>query len=133
MRILSIVALAALLAALPALAQYGKTERSPDGIGTIYMGREIAQVMGHLGAGWLERPQRVDEERPDIVVAGMQLKPADVVADIGAGTGYFSIRIAKAIPTGKVLAVDIQPEMVALLQAAMAKQGVTNIESILST
>jgi precorrin-6B methylase 2 len=122
-----------LLAAAPASAQYSRTQRSPDGTGIVYMGREIAQVMGHLGADWLERPERVREERPDIVVSGMQLKPGDVVADIGAGTGYFSIRIAKAVPQGRVLAVDIQPEMVALLKANMDRQGVANIDSILST
>ena len=122
-----------LLAALPAVAQYTQTAPSRDGIGKVFMGREIAQVMGHFGAAWLERPERVDEERPDIVVAGLQLKPGDVVADIGAGTGYFSIRIAKANPQGRVLAVDIQPEMIQLLKSQMAKAGVANIESILST
>lgn len=124
---------AVLFAALPALAQYTKTAPSRDGIGKVFMGREIAQVMGHFGAAWLERPERVNEERPDIVVAGLQLKPGDVVADIGAGTGYFSIRIAKANPQGKVLAVDIQPEMIQLLKAQMAKADVANIDSILST
>ena len=67
--------------------------------------------MGHLGAGWLERPTREQEEQPRKAIELMELKPTDVVADIGAGTGYFSFRIAAKVPQGKVLAVDIQPEM----------------------
>jgi ubiquinone/menaquinone biosynthesis C-methylase UbiE len=102
-----------------------------DGIGKIYMGREIAQVMGHLGAPWLERAEREDEERPQKLVALMNLRPADVVADIGAGTGYFSFRIAPKVPEGRVLAVDIQPEMLDLLRAGAAERGVDNVEPVL--
>ena len=89
---------------------------SPDGIGKFYMGREIAKVMGHTAAGWLERPSREAEEQPSQVVSALNLKPNDVVADIGAGTGYFSFRIASLIPAGKVLAVDIQPEMLDMIK-----------------
>lgn len=67
---------------------------NPDGIGKFYLGREIAQVMGHQGAGWLERSGRDREERPQRLIDNLGLKPTDTVADIGAGTGYFSFRIA---------------------------------------
>jgi len=65
-----------------------RTLHSPDGIGKFYLGREIAQVMGHEGAGWLERPRRETSEQPQQAIAALNLKPSDIVADIGAGTGY---------------------------------------------
>src|SRR5262245_17280899 len=65
-----------------------RKEHDPDGIGKFYMGREIAQVMGHLGAEWLERPKREEEEAPSKLHEILKLKSGDVVADIGAGTGY---------------------------------------------
>jgi ubiquinone/menaquinone biosynthesis C-methylase UbiE len=102
-----------------------------DGIGKFYMGREIAQVMGHQGADWLERPEREQEEQPQKLVELMALRPTDVVADIGAGTGYFSFRMAAKLPRGKVLAVDIQPEMLDLLTRAAKARGVTNVEPVL--
>jgi len=105
--------------------------RRTTGIGKFYMGREIAFVMGHQAADWLTRPDRVREERPDRVVRNMKLADDDIVADIGAGTGYFSFRIAKKVPNGKVLAVDIQPEMLALLEETKAKEGVANVEGVL--
>ena len=73
-------------------------ERTRDGIGKYYMGREISQVMGHLGAGWLERPKREQEERTDLLIKNMQLGKAEHIADIGAGSGYFSFRISPLIP-----------------------------------
>jgi ubiquinone/menaquinone biosynthesis C-methylase UbiE len=122
-----------LLGAAPAVAQYTEIPRSDDGIGKVYMGREIAHVMGHEGADWLERPERVSEEQPDRVVDAMQLKPADVVADIGAGTGYFSIRIAKKVPQGQVFGEDIQPEMIDLMKENIARAGLTNVHPLLGT
>ena len=119
--------------ALPAFAQYTDIPASSDGIGKLYMGREIARVMGHEGADWLERPQRVTEEQPDKVIDAMQLKPTDVVADIGAGTGYFSIRIAKKVPQGSVIGEDIQPEMIAFMRQNMADAEVTNVRPLLGT
>lgn len=106
----------------------------PDGIGKFYMGREIAAVMGHQAADWLERPERATEEDPDKMIAQLQLKPGDVVADIGAGTGYISRRLAAAVGnSGKVFAVDIQPEMLNLLTNRMAGLGISNVVPVLGT
>jgi ubiquinone/menaquinone biosynthesis C-methylase UbiE len=95
------------------------------------MGREISFVMGHQAAGWLNRPGRIKEEMPDDVVANMNLKPNEVVADIGAGSGYFSFRIAKLVPQGKVLSVDIQQEMLDIIELRKEEDGVKNITGIL--
>ena len=105
--------------------------RRTTGIGKFYMGREISFVMGHQAAQWLNRPGRIQEEMPDAVVENMNLADDHVVADIGAGSGYFSFRIAKKVPNGKVLAVDIQPEMLALIEETKKKDGVENIEGVL--
>ncbi|GAB4040269.1 class I SAM-dependent methyltransferase [Spirosoma gilvum] len=106
---------------------------SLDGIGKIYQGREIAQVMGHLGAAWLERPEREREERTDLLLKSLDLKPTDVVADIGAGTGFFTFRIAPEVPNGKVIAVDIQPEMITYLNQGKTKRKAANVEPVLGT
>jgi len=106
---------------------------SPDGIGKFYMGREIAKVMGHTGALWLERPSRETEEQPSKVVNALNLKPNDVVADIGAGTGYMSFRIAPLLTKGKVFAVDIQPEMLDIIEFLNKENNITNVEPILAT
>ncbi|MEM9722343.1 MAG: methyltransferase domain-containing protein [Bacteroidota bacterium] len=108
-------------------------QRKPNaaGIGKYYMGREISHVMGHLGASWLERPEREAEEQTSLLVENLELGPTDVVADIGAGTGYFSFRMAKLVPEGKVLAVDIQQEMLDIIQVRKQEEGVENIELIL--
>ncbi|AFY42214.1 class I SAM-dependent methyltransferase [Nostoc sp. PCC 7107] len=110
-----------------------RVNHSPDGIGKYYMGREIAKVMGHTGAGWLERPSRELEEQPSKIVGVLDLKPNDVVADIGAGTGYLSFLIAPLLPQGKVLAVDIQPEMLEIIQVSQQEKKITNVEPILAT
>lgn len=104
-----------------------RANHDPDGIGKFYMGREIAHVMGYQGAGWLERAERVDEERPEQVVEQMNLKPADVVADVGAGTGYFSFRISGVVPQGKVYAVDLQPEMLAIIEKRKKRLKAENV------
>ncbi|WP_040006354.1 class I SAM-dependent methyltransferase [Fibrisoma limi] len=111
--------------------QYRSATR--DGIGKVYLGREIAQVMGHLGAAWLERPEREQEERTDLLLDALDLKPTDVVADIGAGTGYFTFLMAPEVPRGKVLAVDIQPEMIEYLNAGKRKRNASNVEAVLGT
>jgi SAM-dependent methyltransferase len=112
-------------------APYELTAPSRDGIGKVYMGREISQVMGHLGAGWLERPARLREERPSAMIDAMDLAPDAVVADIGAGTGYFSFRLGKKVPDGRVLAVDIQQEMLSILRDRITAGHGDNIEPIL--
>jgi SAM-dependent methyltransferase len=104
---------------------------SRDGIGKFYMGREISHVMGHLGAGWLERPERERQERTDLLIAGLTLSEDFVVADIGAGTGYFTFPVAQRVPRGKVFSVDIQPEMLALIAERKVRENVTNVETIL--
>ncbi|MTF39390.1 class I SAM-dependent methyltransferase [Cyanobacterium aponinum] len=86
-----------------------------DGIGKYYLGREIAKVMGHQEFLWLERPSREAEEQPSKVIEALNLQPTDTIADIGAGSGYFSFRIAKKVPQGLVYAVDVQPEMIDII------------------
>ena len=113
---------------------YRHAEASRDGTGKFYLGREIAQVMGHRGAGWLERPERIGEERTDVVLTLLPLEAGDTVADIGAGTGYFSLPMARTVgATGQVLAVDIQPEMLAIIEERMQRAGIANITRILGT
>jgi ubiquinone/menaquinone biosynthesis C-methylase UbiE len=106
---------------------------SPDGIGKWYMGREIARVMGHQGAGWLERAEREQEERPSklIEILSRRIERDDVLADIGAGTGYYSFRLAPLMPKGKVLAVDVQQEMLDILAESAKTREVTNVEPVL--
>jgi ubiquinone/menaquinone biosynthesis C-methylase UbiE len=95
-------------------------------------GRIFAPVMGVGGAGWLERPEREDEEAPSKALDALQLKPGMTVADIGAGSGYYSSRMAKRVgPTGRVYATDIQPGMIALLERRIKSEGLTNVTTVL--
>lgn len=112
-----------------------RTAPNRDGIGKFYMDREISHVMGHQGASWLERPEREEEERTDLLVEALPIKEGDVIADIGTGSGYFAWQFARRVgESGKVLAVDIQPEMLEILAEQMEKRGVADrVEGILST
>jgi len=111
-----------------------RTDHSPDGIGVFFLGREIAHVMSHAGADWLERPEREVEERPDQLVPALNLQPGDQVADVGAGTGYFSWRLAEAVtPQGRVYAVEVQPEMLDRLRRNLTARGLSNVVAILGT
>lgn len=111
-----------------------RKDHDPDGIGKFYMGREIAQVMSHFGAGWLDRPEREKEERTSKLLPPLKIKAGSIVADLGAGSGYHSLRLAEIVgPTGKVLAVDIQPEMLDIIRKKMKDQKVVNIEPVLCT
>jgi precorrin-6B methylase 2 len=108
---------------------YVSTPASVDGIGKRYMDREISGVMGWQGAAWLERDKREREERTDLLLEALALKPGMIVADIGAGTGYLSRRMAPLVaPGGKIIALDLQPEMVNMLQAAVNRSGLKQIE-----
>ena len=118
----------------PASTMYEHKTPSRDGIGKFYMGREISHVMGHLAAGWLERPEREREEMPNRLIEMLKLKEGDVVADIGVGTGYIARRISPKIgETGIVYGVEIQQEMLDILDKKMAEEGITNIKGILGT
>jgi SAM-dependent methyltransferase len=125
---------AAVQAAEKAEPRYATVPASPDGIGKVYLGREIAQVMGFLGAPWLERSERAQEERPDLLLNALELEPGMKVADIGAGTGYYAWRIAqRVVPAGTVYAVDVQPEMISRLEQQMSRRGATNVKAVLGT
>ncbi len=114
--------------------RYTIVPASLDGIGKVYMGREIARVMGFPGASWLERPERTREERPDLVLQALDLQPGMMVADIGAGTGFYAWRIAQQVgDAGIVYAVDIQPRMLTLLDRQLARQGTRNVKPVLGT
>jgi ubiquinone/menaquinone biosynthesis C-methylase UbiE len=109
---------------------YTFTTPSRDGIGKYYLGREISHVMGHLGSDWLERQEREQEERVNQALKNMKLKPDEVIADIGAGSGYYSFRMAKKVSKGKVLAVDLQPEMLDIMRQKIKRNKVKNVELI---
>jgi SAM-dependent methyltransferase len=128
---ISAVVLLAMAATASAQDGYTNTGLSMDGIGKAYMGREIAAVMGFAGASWLERSERNAEEGTDKVIPMLSLKPTDVVADIGAGTGYFSFMLSKAVPQGKVYAVDIQQEMLDVITERKSKGDGVNVTPVL--
>lgn len=111
-----------------------RRDHDPNGIGKIYMGREIAHVMSFHGAPWLERPEREEEERLSALVKLLKLKPGMVVADVGAGSGVISVLMSREVgDDGKVLAIDIQKEMLDLLGDKLNRIGVKNIELVLGT
>lgn len=105
----------------------------PNGIGKFYLGREIAYVMTHEGAGWLDRTEREKEENPKKLLELLKIKPTDVVVDFGAGSGYYTLRMASLVPKGKAIAVDIQPEMLAIIERKKQAAGAENIELIKNT
>jgi len=104
-----------------------------NGIGKWYMGREIAYVMGFEGIGWLERSEREEEEDVSKLIKNMRIKPNDIVADIGAGSGYHTFKIAALTKNGFVYAVDIQPEMLMVIEETKETGKIKNIETILGT
>lgn len=109
-----------------------RKEHDPNGIGKFFMGREIAMVMGHQAAPWLERPEREEEERTDLLIKALDLKEGEVAADIGAGTGYLTERMAREVgSSGLVYGVDIQQEMLDLMMRKMKLKRITNVKPAL--
>jgi ubiquinone/menaquinone biosynthesis C-methylase UbiE len=133
-----LIVLALTLLSVPAIAQEAakpKAKKEPRvQKPREYKGREIAETMSFLGADWLIRESREEEERPDQMLDSLKIKPGDVVADVGAGVGYTSLRLSRRVgPEGKVLATDIQPEMIRMLRANMRTFGVKNVVPLLAT
>ena len=97
-------------------------------------GRRIANVMGHEGAAWLERSEREAEEAPTRAIAALEVRPGQVVADVGAGSGYYAMLLSKAVGAGgRVYATDIQPEMLALIKKKLESTRTSNVEVVLGT
>jgi len=105
----------------------------PNGINKWYMGRQIAQVMSHYGIDWLEREEREREENTTLLLKNLAVKPGMVIADIGAGSGYHSALLSKIVGTGKVFAVDVEPEMIAYLNKRIKQEKLSGIIPVLST
>ncbi len=118
----------------PAPLYETRAEHDRNGIGKFFMGREIALVMGHQAADWLERPEREAEERTDDMIAALKFREGEVVADIGCGSGYVSRKIAKKIGAkGIVYGVEIQQEMLDLLAKRMAMFRIDNVKGVMGT
>ncbi|MEI6587043.1 MAG: class I SAM-dependent methyltransferase [Sediminibacterium sp.] len=97
------------------------------------MGRQIAQVMSHYGIDWLERKERETEENTSLLLKNLAIKPGMIIADIGAGSGYYSALLSKMVGSGKVYAVDVEPEMIAYLNERIKQEKLSHIVPILST
>ncbi len=112
-----------------------EVREQPDSVGTgrYYLGREIAVSLDHSEADWMERPGREVEELPGRLIRVLELSPTDVVADIGAGTGYFTFRLSPEVPRGTVYAVDIDPEMLRLIRQRIEETGIENVQPLLGT
>ena len=121
------------LALSAADSPYSEKEPSRDGIGKVYMGREISFVLGHRGIQWLERDERAKEEQPDRLVELLKLAPKTTIADIGAGSGYITFRLQQALPQGNVVAVDIQQEMLDAIERKIEAGGVSNVSTVLGS
>ena len=112
---------------------YSQKEPSRDGIGKIYMGREISHVMGFHGVAWLERDSREEEENTKLTISKLPINENSKVADVGAGSGFYTFRIANRVPKGKVYAVDIQQEALNYINNKAEKQKVDNVITVLGT
>ena len=112
--------------------EYGTRTRGV-GTGKYYLGREIADPVSPATVDWMERPARAEEQRPDLLLPQLELEPSAVVADVGAGSGYFSFRLSPLVPQGKVIAVDVQQAMLDLIEAKKSEQSVSNVETVLGT
>lgn len=115
------------------LAQAMGEDPAPQPL-TTYQGRTIAPTMPYQGASWLIRDERQREEDCATLLKELRLKPGMTVCDMGCGNGYYSLQMAKKVGArGSVLGVDIQPEMLRLLEARAAEQGIENVEPVLGT
>lgn len=110
---------------------YSYREGDANGIGKWFMGREIAHVMGFQGMNWLERSQREEEENTSVLISNMNIQPTDVIADIGAGSGYHVFKMAPLARNGLVYAVDIQQQMLAAIQYKKDNSNIQNINLVL--
>lgn len=104
-----------------------------DGTGKVYMGREISQVMNFMGMSWLERSTRPQEENTELAIKNLPIDKSSVVADIGAGSGYYTFRIAKRVPDGLVYAVEIQDPAIKYLEEKSKELGFDNVKTIKGT
>lgn len=117
----------ALLASAVVLAQ----QLASPGVHPI-SGRRYAQTMSYLGADWLDRSERVQEEEPDVALDAIKLVTGSTVADVGAGSGYMTVRMARRVgPTGRVFANDIQPQMLSMLRQRLDREKLANVELVL--
>jgi ubiquinone/menaquinone biosynthesis C-methylase UbiE len=112
---------------------YSHKTPSPDGIGKVYLGREISFVMGFQGKDWLERRSREQEESVSLAIENLPITTASVVADLGAGSGYYTYRIAPKVPDGKVYAVEIQDEAIQYLTNRSKELGFDNVIPVKGT
>jgi len=112
---------------------YSQRAPSRDGIGKIYMGREISHVMGFHGVAWLERESRSEEENTQLTIANLPISENSKVADVGAGSGFYTFRIAAKVPAGKVYAVDIQQEALNYIKNKATERKVDNVITVLGT
>jgi len=111
-------------------AVYTYETPSPNGTGKFYQGREISYVMGHLAASWLERPEREREENVSQAIENMTIQSDEHIADIGAGSGYYTFRMARQVPAGRVYAVDLQPEMLSIMDRRIKEERIENVTLI---
>jgi ubiquinone/menaquinone biosynthesis C-methylase UbiE len=111
-----------------------KKDYDRTGINKFYFNRQIAHVMGWQGATWLERPERIKEEEPAKLIEALAVKPGMVVADVGAGSGYHAFLLSPLVgDKGQILASDIQPEMIKMIEDKAKKLNVTNVKTVKGT
>ena len=104
-----------------------------NGTGKWFMGREIAYVMGYQGINWLERYEREKEEDVSTLIKNMRIHSSDIIADVGAGSGYHTFKMAPLAENGLIYAIDIQPEMLDAIRQKKRSMKISNIETILGS
>ncbi len=111
--------------------RYEFKEGDPNGLNKWYMGRQIANVMSHYGINWLERADREKDENSALLIKNLNIKPGMSIADVGAGSGYYTVRMSKILNGGKIYAVDVQSEMIEYLNNRIKKEKLNNIVTVL--